>query len=167
MGREGNIMDAYHPAPPTVRTTLSVALIRTAWLVGVSTLMVVAKAYITLPLPQRGIEGSGLYALLTEWQFIETAVFVCIATVVVARRRLELDWIRTALAAAGASAFGFGLMTLDARWQSYPENIENLISHTYGSPGEIFAIGWITAVLGLATIAVVAMWPHAATKKSA
>lgn len=129
-----------HPATTPLR----------AWavLAGTALVVLVAKAYVMLPLLVRGIVGQGLYRRLNTVQFPETAVFTLLAVWWVAARFLRWPHARALGAGVAAALMNFGLMVLDARWATYNEAIEAMIEQRWGGRGALLAMGAACAAAG-------------------
>ena len=111
--------------------------------------ILVAKAYVILPFPQRFIEGHNVYQSLNAWQFKETAYFTFFIILWFCRSRLHLFWRWSVLAAFAASFINLSLMMIDARSQTFYIDIEKAITHDYGSPTQIYIKAIICLMLGL------------------
>ena len=122
-------------------------------LLGTSLAMLVIKAHVMLPLMVRGVVGQGLYRRLNVVQFPETAIFTFLVVWQVAARLLHWPRGRALCAGVAAALLNFGLMVLDARWQSYNEPIEQVIAQRWGSPGTLLGVGAALAAAGALVLA--------------
>lgn len=118
--------------------------------------LLVLKSRIALPLVYRGIAGQGLYSPIATVPFVETALFTFSVLAWAGRGWLRMTWPRAVAAGAAAALLNFGLMVLDARWQTFPAAIETTINARFGSFAFVSTLGIAAALAGLAALAVVA-----------
>lgn len=123
-------------------------------------IILIAKAFVMLPFPQRFIEGHHLYRVFNEWQFKETVYFTFFIILWLCRSRLQLYWRWCLWLAVASSLINLGLMIIDARSQVFYIDIEKAIAHDYGSPNEIFLKAAICLGVGL-ILFIIAWFKHA------
>lgn len=123
-----------------------------AVLVGLSVAILVIKAYVPLPILWPGIEGRGLYRVISVVQFVETAAFTFLLIALFAMLYWRLSVLPSALLGVSCALLNFGIMVLDARLQTFPDWIEARILARYGDAGILYPLAalFIGLALGLA-----------------
>lgn len=114
--------------------------------------ILIIKAYVRLPLNQRGASGQGLYPFLNNIQFIETAIttFICVGlfSQMVLKRTVGTSWVF----ALGFTAINLGVMMIDARMQKYNVFVEQYILKNYGGKLWIYFLTVIILIGGVLLI---------------
>jgi uncharacterized membrane-anchored protein YitT (DUF2179 family) len=137
---------------------MSASLLRLVALIASTLAVLVVKAFLPFPIMQRGIAGSGLYHHLNRLQFQETALVTFLVILLLCWRRFGLAWPQASIAALACALMNFGLMVIDARWQTFPDWIEQNLLERYGPPALIWAIGLAALCVGGTLLGLV--WHH-------
>jgi hypothetical protein len=117
-----------------------------------SLITLVTKAYVFLPIPQRGIEGHGLYRFINGLQFFETAVFTTIVVFWISFWLFKLHAHWSILLGIAYSSINFGIMIFDARIHQYTPWVEKTIKSMYGSKLFILTLAPVPIFIGILMI---------------
>lgn len=117
-----------------------------------SIVVLIVKAYVFLPIPQRGIEGHGLYKLINQMQFIETAIFTFLVVFLVSYWGLKLRPQWSVFLGVAYSSVNLGLMIFDSRIHHYTPWVEKTISSMYGPNHLILLLAIVFILIGIGAI---------------
>ncbi len=117
-----------------------------------SIITLIMKAYIFLPIPQRGIVGHGLYRLINGLQFFETAVFTTLVVFLISFLVFKLHAHWSILLGIAYSSINFGIMIIDARIHDYTPWIEKTIKSMYGQKLFILTLAPVPIFIGILMI---------------
>lgn len=140
--------------------------LKNALIILVTTLIIlVIKAFILLPIPQRALDGHGLYQLVNALQIRETAVFTFLIVLWLCISRLKLQKFWSILIALACMLCNLGLMIIDFRYQQNFYDFEKTIVKNFGTSEVIFAkaigISLVSGILMLLT-----WWNNGFTKQA-
>jgi hypothetical protein len=96
--------------------------------------------------------GHGIYKLINQMQFIETAIFTFLVIFAVSRWGFKLQFHWSLLLGIAYSSTNFGLMIFDARIHNYTPWVEKTISSMYGPNYIIFSLAIIAIFIGIGVI---------------